>query len=104
MMTRVFVYGTLVASGIRVMVAPGARVLGEGRLEGWTVVHRSGLPTIVPEEGAWTPGLVLEVTADDLRSLDTYESLDHDLYRREEVEVGPGWGRAMTYVMNDRWM
>ena len=103
-MTRVFVYGTLVASGVRIAVCPSARVLGEDRIEGWTMLNRHGLPTIVHHgEGRWTPGLVLEVDDDGLRALDIYESVDHDLYHREEV-TGESFGPMIAYVMSDRWV
>jgi gamma-glutamylcyclotransferase (GGCT)/AIG2-like uncharacterized protein YtfP len=106
----VFVYGTLVEPA-RLETVLGHRHLGE-RLRARLAEYRRvrvpefEYPFIVPSRGAAVDGILLmDLSPDELETLDAYEELDQGTYLRTGVEVevwgcGPRTMRvgAQTYV------
>lgn len=81
----VFVYGSLTLAPVRLLVKGRAGQTEAVTLSGYT---RRGLD-INPEPGAELPGLLLEVSADELRRLDRYERLGVR-YTREWMTLSDG--------------
>ncbi|MFN0066157.1 MAG: gamma-glutamylcyclotransferase family protein [Limisphaerales bacterium] len=76
---------------------PGARSTGVARLPGWRfLTNCRGWGTIVPAPGCVVYGLLWQVTAADVASLDDYEGLPEGLYRRDQIEVFALDGRTVN--------
>jgi len=84
----VFVYGTLTAAPVRWLVMGRAGEPRQYTLEGF---ERQGLD-LRRNEGSRVEGLLLEVTAEELRRLDRYERVG---IRYERVRVSSCDGRAV---------
>lgn len=111
--THVFAYGTLVAPDCLDKVL-GHKHLGErlaAQLRGFKRVEDSTyeFPYIVEAEGHTVEGvLLMDLSPDDMRTLDGYEEVEEGVYRRETVNVlawgcGPRPARitAVTYVAGE---
>lgn len=84
MTERVFVYGSLMYSGIRNVVVPSNKVVSALEIPDWTVVSRGGLPNFEQEPGSSTVGLIIEVSDYGLMELDRFEGLG-SLYNRQRL-------------------
>jgi gamma-glutamylcyclotransferase len=100
-----FAYGSNMDPAQMDSRAPGATVVGPGRLDGFRLefsIYSSGwdggVANLEPDEKAHVWGVLWDVSDDDLRALDTYEG-HPTFYRREDVTVaGPaGSVEACTY-------
>jgi len=83
---------------------PGARALGEARLDDhrFAIVH-PGFATVIPARGTRVHGVLWLIGARDLAVLDAYENLPSGLYGRAEKPVRHGLRllRALTYFVRD---
>src|SRR5690242_7007037 len=105
---RLFAYGTLVDPRCLDEVL-GHRHMGErlrAQLRGYQRKADEGYPYpfIVATQGGLVDGvLLLDLTPNDLQTLDRYEDVDDGVYRREVVEVeawgcGPSTLRLQAYA------
>ncbi len=86
---------------------PGAKVAGMAALKGWKLVFRNHA-TIEKADGRVVPAIVWEITSNDERNLDRYESYP-SYYRKENLPItmtdldgkNPRQVTAMVYLMND---
>jgi gamma-glutamylcyclotransferase (GGCT)/AIG2-like uncharacterized protein YtfP len=86
-MSRLFVYGTLIAPGVFREVVGRELPARSAKLRGYARYRLKGLsyPGLVPEAGATTSGLLYEgLEAVALRRLDRFEG---ELYVRRRVQV-----------------
>lgn len=85
---RYFAYGSNLDASQMAHRCPGSTCLGRAVLEGYEFVIMSrGYATIVPQPGARVHGLLWTLTPADEASLDRYESVALDHYRKETVTV-----------------
>ncbi len=82
---KVFAYGTLTRPWVRRLVTGQSQQHRPASIEGY---RREGLD-LVPAPGVRTPGVVFEVSGDELRRLDRYERLGIR-YRRELRPLSDG--------------
>jgi gamma-glutamylcyclotransferase (GGCT)/AIG2-like uncharacterized protein YtfP len=102
----VFVYGSLMFPAVYEGVTGVARpmidaLLHSYRRYGIQNPQGSSYPGIVPEEGSVVRGKVIRgITEQELSALDSFEDVEHGLYRRQEVEVFVQSGalRAVTFI------
>lgn len=103
--TRYFAYGSNLDTAQMAHRCPAARCLGLAVLEGYRFMIMSrGYATIVPQAGALVHGLLWSLTPEDVASLDRYESVDKDHYRKQAVTVdatGLGAMPVLTYIARD---
>src|SRR5690606_1528351 len=100
-----FVYGTLMHAPVFESVT--GRAAGEMIPARLSRIRRScitgvAFPGIVPEENAYTDGLLVEVNAESLALLDAFEGA---WYKRETVEVEREDGQKITaevYVLEEK--
>jgi hypothetical protein len=81
---------------------PTAKVIGTGYLYDYQLVFK-GVATVEPRKKYKVPVLVWLVQPRDEETLDIYEGIKHNLYRKEEIEVLLDTGetvQAMTYLLN----
>ena len=111
MTTRLFVYGTLrkgSRNSMHHMLAPGATLVGRGRMRG-RLFDLGEYPGFVPsDEGAWVHGEVytLRTGSDTLARLDDYEGCgskdlpprEFERVRREAVMTGGARLQVWVYV------
>ena len=95
-----FAYGSNMDPRLMTENAPGARLMGHGRLEGYRLTFNvysdrweGGAANIEPEPEGHVWGVVWEIAEGDLESLDTYEG-HPTFYRREAVRVHTGNGEV----------
>ena len=89
-----FAYGSNLLRSQMQARCPGARVHSVVRLEGYELCFpmisftRSGMgvASIRPNEDAYVEGVIYEMTADDFRRLDHYES-EGTKYRRDKITI-----------------
>lgn len=90
-MEHLFVYGTLQSAEVQRRVigraVTGTRDTLDGFMKSRVAMGDGIFPLIVPQHGASVEGLVLEVTEDDLRRMDIYET---SAYRRIWVKLRSG--------------
>ena len=99
--TRYFAYGSNLSLGQMAKRCPASRPAGRARLDGWRFrIMARGYATVVPEPGAAVHGLLWNLTPDDERTLDAYEGVSEQHYRKDVLAVGVGDGAldAMVYV------
>ena len=100
-----FAYGSNLLRSQMQARCPGARVHSVVRLEGYELCFpmisftRSGMgvASIRPNEDAYVEGVIYEMTADDFRRLDHYES-EGTKYRRDKITI-PKLGEVWTYFL-----
>lgn len=88
----VFVYGTLLYPETRTAVIGRNPITYSDTLKGY---KKSGL-NIIQDEDSEVSGAWFEVSKEELASLDRYEGVSSNLYRRIEVELVSG-DRAWVY-------
>ena len=90
-MEFLFVYGTLqdpaVQSRIIGRIVTGTPDVLEGYFKTEYAMPEGIYPLVIPRHGQTVEGLVLEVTADELRRMDAYETA---AYRRVRVPLRSG--------------
>ena len=98
-MHKMFSYGTLMDDEIR------TRILGKNInvkpdiLEGYTITVHPVLisyPVVKPNKDDFVNGVVFDVTENDIKDLDMYET---KYYKREEVVLKSGV-KSMVYIEN----
>lgn len=89
-----FAYGSNMDPGQMRERCPGSTSRGAAVLEGYRLIFtwdssrwRGGVGSIVPEPGAQTWGVLWDITPADEASLDRYELVHRDIYRKEVVAV-----------------
>ena len=98
-----FAYGSNLLRSQMQARCPGARLHSVVRVEGYELCFpmisftRSGMgvASIRPNEDAYVEGVIYEMTEDDFRRLDHYES-EGTKYRRETITI-PKLGEVWTY-------
>lgn len=108
--TQLFVYGSLLRRQqlTAVLGHPHSGEQLRARLDGFAKVSVPGYEyvALVPDSQAVTEGMLLmDLSTDEMRSIDAYEDLDLGLYERVDVQVTyfgcgptPCLVRAQTYV------
>lgn len=97
--TYVFVYGTLTRTKLVQQMAPGAKSMGQYRLNGWMLESHNYLSVHRREPHNYVMGLVWEIDDIYLEWFDHYEGYP-EMYSREEVQVGGGL-KVWVYVLNE---
>lgn len=91
MSERLFVYGTLKDPEVQKReigrVTPGTPDVLQGFTRSQIVINKNTYPIVVQKPGDEVSGLVLDVTPDELKKLDIYET---DAYRRSEIVLKSG--------------
>ena len=86
---------------------PGARVLGDARLEDWRFwITTRGGASIVPEKGAVTHGILWRFEPHHVALMDRWEGVTAGVYRRVWLRVAyspRGTVTAVTYIADGRW-
>ncbi len=86
MSEKLFVYGTLrdpeVQKKVIRRVVSGKTDVLEGFTKGSVLIHEKMYPQIFPQQNSSVEGFVLDITFDDLKPLDEYET---DTYARKKV-------------------
>ncbi len=97
---RYFAYGSNMDPQQMQRHAPGARLVGNGRLDGFRMEFtvysdrwEGGAANIEPDPDGHVWGVVWEVTDEDLENLDTYEG-HPTFYRRDQVTVATPQGQT----------
>ena len=104
-----FAYGANLHVAQMKSLCPGSAPVCPARLEGYRLTialpaaspgNRPGWATVTPEAGAYVPGALYRLHADDLPALDHFEDYP-SLYDRKDVEIVTADGplRAMIYIM-----
>ena len=108
-MAHYFAYGSNMDPAQMAERCPGARLLGPARLDGWRLTFdryskkwKGYVADVVPAPSTATWGVLWEVTAAHLKTLDRCEGVANGAYRREDVMVRAGDGSlagAVAYVV-----
>ena len=99
-----FTYGSNLLKHQMQARCPGARVHSVVRVEGYELCFPMisftrggmGVASIRSNEDAYVEGVIYEMTADDFRRLDHYES-EGTKYRRDKIAI-PKLGEVWTYL------
>jgi gamma-glutamylcyclotransferase (GGCT)/AIG2-like uncharacterized protein YtfP len=100
-MTLYFAYGSNMHRAGMARRCPGARALGVAKLAGWRfIIGSDGYASIARAAGGEVIGVLWQLGARDIATLNTYESLDSGLYTRGRVTVRHDGGAklAMVYI------
>jgi hypothetical protein len=100
-LTLHFAYGSNMSRALMTARCPGATALGVATLAGWRfVVNPDGVGSLAPAAGGITYGVLWRVTLRDLTAINTYESVDTELYHRRRLPVQFGSRRlsALVYI------
>lgn len=98
MLNYLFVYGTLIDKKVQEKVI-GRKLSGipnslPGYKKSTVVIDNITYPILIPHQNGHIKGQVLELTEDELKKVDTYET---DVYRRIGVNLSDGM-KAWVYV------
>lgn len=99
-----FAYGSNMSRSQMAIRCPRSQPRGVALLRGWRfLINRRGFATIVPDSASFVYGILWDVPADDLRSLDEKEGVKFGTYRRDEVDLDVAGERlaAQTYIARD---
>ena len=108
---KYFAYGSNMDPVQMARRCPGSRSLGRARLADHRLAFTydsvrwgGGVGTVLPVQGEETWGVLWDLDEDHVESLDRYEQIADDVYRRTEVIVQASDGpcEAMMYVATDR--
>lgn len=102
---RYFAYGSNMDPDQMRERCPASTMAGVATLPGHAFrIAAGGYATVVPDTAGLVHGVLWNLAAADETTLDRYEELDRDLYRKIEVTVmrpGGATERAMAYVATD---
>jgi gamma-glutamylcyclotransferase (GGCT)/AIG2-like uncharacterized protein YtfP len=100
-MRDLFAYATLRDAEVRARLFGGAVCAEPATLEGWQVVEAADAWfNIVPEPGAVTHGMLLQLSPEHWRLADAFEEVP--LYRRHAVTVRRGNGETVEALLYRR--
>jgi hypothetical protein len=100
-----FAYGSNMSRTLMRAHAPDAHPLGLARLPAHHfIITRDGYASVIPAPGQTVHGVLWRLTARDLATLNTYESIDSGLYRRAMLPVWRQTRRevALVYLARER--
>jgi hypothetical protein len=98
-MTLHFAYGSNMSPAVMRVHAPGARALGAARLAGYRfVITADGYASVVPAAAQTVHGVLWQVTARDVVTLDRWENIASGLYRAEVLPMRHA-GRAASALV-----
>lgn len=97
-----FAYGSNMDAGQMMQRCPDSKLVEPAFLHdhrvGFTIFsprRKCGCADVVHSLGSVAPGLLYEVSDTDIESLDRYENVADDIYRRIEVQVAPQSGKTV---------
>ena len=100
-----FAYGSNMDEAAMRTRCPDARVLGTARLAGYRfVLMGNGSASVRPAAAAAAPGVLYDLAASDVASLDDYEDVAGGLYTKASLPVVRGAGSvedALVYLGTD---
>jgi hypothetical protein len=98
---RYIAYGSNMCRAQMAQRCPAATLLGVAALPGRRfVINHEGFATLVPAHTTQAYGLVWTLTEADERSLDIYEGVAENAYRKESVILA-AHGEALIYIAAD---
>ena len=100
-----FAYGSNLNQTQMTKRCPGSRPLYFAELEDMKfVINARGVATVVPEKGSNVKGIIWEISKRNEISLDLYEGVSQNLYKKEVMScVGNGKAvDALVYVANEQ--
>lgn len=95
-------YGANMSKSSMMLRCPGAKVIGTGKIENYLMTFK-GCATIEPKEGEIVPVVVWNITKENEKELDRFESYPHYYYKKKiKVVMDDGsTEKGMVYIMQN---